>query len=108
MNKTEFCKILKNVENASRLEDDLSKTIIKFNYKTKTEVSWYGFGTLLADDVLELIAEIIGDPGDDLSYFCWELDFGKKWKPGTITDKDGNDIDFSDAGKLYDYLTRKK
>ncbi len=42
-----------------------------------------------------------------IEYFCFELDFGAKYKPGDITDKDGNDIDLSDAGKLYDFLIKE-
>ena len=38
-----------------------------------------------------------------IDYFIWELDFGKKYKSGCITDK-GKDVDISDSGKLYDFL----
>jgi len=40
-----------------------------------------------------------------IEYFCFELDFGAKYKAGMVKDK-GKDIDFSDAGKLWDYLNR--
>lgn len=39
-----------------------------------------------------------------IEYYCWELNFGKKYKDGCATRKDGTNIDLSDAGKLYDYL----
>jgi len=39
-----------------------------------------------------------------LEYYCWELEFGKKYKDGCATRKDGTNINLSDAGKLYDYL----
>ena len=106
MNKTEFCKILKNVETASRFEDNISKLVRNFNHSIKSEVDWYGFGTILADDVINLLSEIMHDSSQDISYFCWELDFGRDWKHGMITDEDGNDVDFSSAEKLYDFLIR--
>ena len=44
----------------------------------------------------------------DITYFCDELDFGRKWTPGSVTETDENgnevDIDFSSAEKLWDYL----
>lgn len=39
-----------------------------------------------------------------IKYYCWELEFGKKYKDGCATRKDGANIDLRDAGKLYDYL----
>ena len=41
----------------------------------------------------------------DIEYFMYELDFGAKYKSGTITDN-GKIIDFSTSGKLYDYLAQ--
>ena len=44
------------------------------------------------------------DQGEDISYFIYELDYGRDYEEGCITDQDGNNIDFSTAEKLYDYL----
>lgn len=41
-----------------------------------------------------------------IEYFCFELEFGYKYKSGMITDK-GENIDFSDSGKLWDYLNNR-
>ena len=41
-----------------------------------------------------------------IEYFCFELDFGVKYKDGMITDK-GKTIDFSDSGKLWNYLNNR-
>ena len=43
----------------------------------------------------------------DISYFIYELDYGRKYEPGMIKDNDGNELDFSNAGSLYDYLLKK-
>lgn len=44
----------------------------------------------------------------DIGYFCFELNFGEDWEPGTLVelDEDGNkvDIDLSSVDKLYEYL----
>jgi hypothetical protein len=41
-----------------------------------------------------------------IEYFINELEFGVKYKDGMIT-QEGNNIDFSDSGKVWDYLNRK-
>ena len=44
------------------------------------------------------------DSCEDIDYFIYELDYGRKYEPGMIKDEHDQDIDFSTAGKLYDYL----
>ena len=41
-----------------------------------------------------------------IEYFCFELDFGKKYKKGMITDN-GVDIDFSTASHVHEYLNNR-
>ena len=43
---------------------------------------------------------------DDIQYFIYELDNGKRWKPGDVT-VNNKDIDMSTAEKLYDYLVKE-
>lgn len=38
---------------------------------------------------------------DDISYFCYDLAFGKCWSPGTIT-QDGKDIKMETIEDLYE------
>lgn len=43
---------------------------------------------------------------NDLEYFIYELDYGREYEPGMITEEQypGNIVNFSDADHLYDYL----
>ena len=43
-----------------------------------------------------------------ISYFCFELDFGKKYKPGTVLDSNGAEINLSTIDSLYDFLVKNK
>ena len=43
--------------------------------------------------------------GDDLDYFLYELDCGKKWKSGTIT-IDGKDIKLRNAEDLWEMINQ--
>ena len=42
--------------------------------------------------------------GNDIDYFVFELEFGKKWKPGVIT-VDGKDVPMKTAADLWNLLT---
>ena len=41
----------------------------------------------------------------DIAYFCYELEYGRKYKPGCYKDDNGKDIDISTPELLYDYIT---
>ena len=58
--------------------------------------------------VVFLLRKLLNDAFENIDYFIYELDYGRKYEPGMITDEAGNDIDFSTAEKLYDYLTEVK
>ena len=47
------------------------------------------------------------DATEDIEYFIYELDYGKKWTRGMITDQDGNDIKMQTVIDLYNYITEQ-
>ena len=55
--------------------------------------------------VVFLLRKLLKDAVENIDYFIYELDYGRKYEPGMITDKNGADNDFSTAEKLYDYMT---
>lgn len=48
------------------------------------------------------------DDNYDIEFFCYELNFGRGWKPGEVTDKDGNDVCLATAADLYDAIMKFK
>ena len=62
----------------------------------------------LMGDMCTILEKVLNSDNEDISYFCTCTDFGRDWKPGIITDTEGNDIDLSSAEKLYNYLTCNK
>lgn len=44
---------------------------------------------------------------DDIDYFIDDLEFGKKWKPGMVTEN-GNDIKLQTPEDLWNILTKKE
>ena len=55
--------------------------------------------------VVFLLRKLLKDAAENIDYYIYELDYGRQYEPGIITDENGHDIDFSSAEKLYDYLT---
>ena len=63
--------------------------------------------------LVELLKEIFDDKETEwIDYFIYELDFGRKWQPFTVYEKDieGNKVEMplKNASNLYDVLTRKE
>lgn len=66
----------------------------------------YIFQPDCSETVLLLLENIFSDDVDHMiSYYCFELDFGRNWKPGTVTDPDGKDIKMETPEDLYAFLT---
>lgn len=58
------------------------------------------------DLVVKLLENMFNDT-DIISWWIYELDYGKQYKRGCIKDCNGKNINLSDAGKLYDYLKKE-
>lgn len=53
--------------------------------------------------VLKLLENIFND-NIIISYWLYDLDFGRKYREGCFSENDDTPIDISTAEKLYDYL----
>jgi len=58
--------------------------------------------------VVRLLEAIFNDKGEWISYFLYQLDWGKKYKDGCITDTDGSFIRLSTINELYDFLLKEE
>ena len=100
ISKKDFIKAIEDVENVWRYHEGLN------NYFRKNNVDGYIFQPDCTSTVLRLLHSIAGikDKDEWIDYFCFELDFGKKWHEGTITNDDGTDIVLKTAEDLYNLL----
>lgn len=111
ISKQKFVNILEQLKTASDLQDQIYELYRKS--RDCIESDFMNVGALqinhegIVVDLLELLTD---DDGDypDISYFIYELDYGRGYKPGSVTEEDGTEIDFSSAKKLYDYLEEKE
>ena len=53
--------------------------------------------------VVKLLEKLMRDSFGNISYFIYELDYGREYQEGCVSDKNGN-IDISTSEKLYDFL----
>ena len=107
INKNEFVKILDRLK---ATEDTANKVNEIIRESKNCEISDFTCSASLmichADIVIRLLENMFNDKSGDICYFIYELDYGRKYKKGMITEADGTDIDFSTVEKLYDYLMR--
>ena len=54
--------------------------------------------------VVFLLKKMMHDKYDNIEYFLYELDYGRKYESGMITDEQGKDIDIHTPELLYDYI----
>lgn len=104
LKKEQFVEAIKDIENAQRYQEELN------NFFRKNNVDGYIFQPDCTPTVINLLHTIYGvnDKDNWIDYFCFELDFGKKWKKGLITKKNGTDIVLCSPEDLYDLLENQE
>lgn len=94
------------VETMNKLQE-LSEEQEMFNDALRVIDNEFGGGYIHNKTIFlveELLAKLMNDKYDYISYYMWELDFGKEYKDGDIVDEDGTFIRLSNAEELYDYI----
>lgn len=102
ISKEDFIKAINDVQKVN----DYSRGLNDFFNKNNAE-GWL-FHPDCTDTVINLLHHIFGgkDADEWISYFCYELDFGRDYHPGSITDADGGEIKMASAEDLYEFLIR--
>ena len=112
LSKEEFVEIINRLKEATDLRDKVDQLFHASRSNIENDnMNAASLQISHESAVVNLLQKIMGDNDEnypDISYFIYELDYGKRYKHGSVTDADGKDIDFSIAEKLYDYLTTKK
>lgn len=80
--------------------------------KAWSNICYDGYGYVFSgyeSKMASLLSYLMDDSEDDnIGYYIWALDYGRKWKPGTITDKDGKDIPMGTPEQLWKVLMELK
>ena len=105
ISKEEFVEILNRLRDSSDLVRKVNSLFR--NSRDNVECDFCNGAALQISHestVVFLLRKLLKDAVENIDYYIYELDYGRKYEPGMITDENGHDIDFSSAEKLYDYL----
>lgn len=111
LTKKMFCEIIERLRDASDLQDKVNALFRESRENVELDFMNAAALQISHESSVVKLLEVLMDDVDDIygsniSYFIYELDYGRKYEPGMITDENNKEIDLSTAEKLYDYLVQ--
>lgn len=103
--RDEFVSIIDRLREASDLVDEVDELFR--NSRESIENDFCNAASLQISHesvVVNLLKKLMNDKHEWIEYFIYELDYGRSYEPGMISESDGTNIDLSTAEKLYSYL----
>ena len=104
ISKKQFVDIINKLKEVNDFVDETNERAKKLNDAIISD--FYNFSSLSISHeslVLELLENMFDDY-DTISWWVYELDYGRGYRKGCIQDENGKNINLSTAEKLYDYL----
>lgn len=104
LTRQEFVYILNRLREATELVDKVEELFRDSRDNLECDFC-NGAGLQISHEgvVVELLEKLMQDNVGNISYFIYELDYGREYQHGCVSDNNGN-IDISTPEKLYDYL----
>ena len=102
LSKEEFVKVIGKLQECIDFENGVTELFYTYGLQAPEFPLPYDAMVDTLNTMFDL--DLDTNWGSDIDYFCIELDFGRKYKPGMVKEN-GNEIDLSTAEKLYDYIT---
>lgn len=105
ISKEKFVEIINWLKNYNELQDKIDE-LFKDNIENR-EKDFMNAGSICVghESVVVKLLEKMFDT-DIISYWIYELNYGKEYTDGCVLDENMNEIDLSTAEKLYDYLVQ--
>lgn len=104
ISKELFIDCIKSMRNVWDYQKESVDLIDKYYPYSQTTILDY---PSCDDELLRLLTRIMKDYDGLISYFCYEINFGREWKVGCITDTDGKDIPLGTIEDLWEALKQK-
>lgn len=102
MTRELFIEIVSSLEEQNKHDIEVSELLGKV-FPNAFAANLLPDNCLLSDALIKILKTSMNDCDDWIEYFCFELDYGRKFEMGMVTYKERN-YDLSDSGKLWDYL----
>lgn len=106
LSEQEFVDIIERLREAADLQKQVDKLFR--NSRENIENDFCNAAALQIShesSVVFLLKRIMHDQYDYIDYFIYELDYGRKYESGMITDENGQDIDIHTPKLLYDFIS---
>ena len=106
ISKEKFVEIINRLKSYNELQNKIND-LFKENIDNK-EMDFMNAGSICVghESVVVYLLENMFDT-DMISYWIYELDYGREYKDGYVQEKKKKNIDISTAEKLYDYLIKE-
>ena len=104
VNKNEFIKIINRLKDYTKLQDKINDLFRDLLDNKEQDFCNAGSICIGHESVVVKLLEDMFET-DLISWWIYELDYGKEYKPGCLTEDD-MEIDVSTADKLYDVLLK--
>ena len=103
LTKETFVKAMNELIRARNYQEDLN------NFFESHCSDGYIYQPDCSDSLVSVLEEAMNQkPGEDgltdIAYFCYELEYGRKYKDGCYKNDKGEDVDISTPELLYDYI----
>ena len=106
LSEQEFVDVMNRLREASDLQEQVDKLFR--NSRENIENDFCNAAALQIsheNTVVFLLKRIMRDQYDYIDYFIYELDYGRKYEVGMMTDENGQNIDIHTPGLLYDFIS---
>ena len=106
LTKEQFVEYVERIKKTCDKDDMFSEAIEKACNDYCRVIGLYGAECSAMVDLLSLAMglEVGTCDGNEIEYFIYDLNFGKDYNEGCLSEMDGTPIDISTAEKLYDYI----
>ncbi len=108
ISKEEFIRIIKRLEETEKTKNEIDKIIKESTDCIISDFTNASSLMICHEDIVISLLETMFDDKDTISWWIYDLEYGKKYEDGCITEKDGTIIDLSTTEKLYDFLISEK
>lgn len=100
MSKESFCEVMDNYKSMFNFTDEMNQLFDKYNADGNI------YPPMCTATVIDLLEFIFNDENQWISYWIFELDFGKDYEDGWVTQKDETVIPLKTVEDLYDLLVK--
>lgn len=100
----EFKKHMDAIVRNMRFQDDIISLVSAYNRGSHDECEL--MLPMLVDNVVDLLALATHDEDDWIAYWLFDLDCGKEYKDGCVTEEDGSIVKLETIKDLWEVLLK--